>query len=90
VTKNSLARPLSEPPDAFTGPDVVVAVAGIGGATGRAERTVITIAARDCVNLEHPVKVSPVHKSHALPADIRMLFTAKASIDRVGPEIVML
>jgi hypothetical protein len=74
----------------LTGPGETVAVAGIGGATGRTERTVSAMAAFDCVNRVHPVNVLPLHNSQALPGGIRILLTTSASIERVGPEIVML
>jgi hypothetical protein len=44
MTKNSLAKPRNDAPEPLTGPAATDALAGIGGATGRAERTVITIA----------------------------------------------
>jgi hypothetical protein len=66
-------------------------MAGRIGATGRTDRTVITIAGIDLVTWRHPEKVLPLHNSHALPGEIsRLLTTNGGSMCCLGPVIVRL
>jgi hypothetical protein len=87
MTKNSLASPRKEALDPLMEPAETLADAGIGGATGRAERTVITIEGSECVYLLQPVNVFPVHSSQAVFGGILMLFAMNSPIARDGPEI---
>src|SRR5215212_805387 len=89
ATKYSLAMPRSEPPPPGkdwlgAGPLVDVRTA----ATGRAERTVMTIEGVDWVICRQPEYLVPLHNSHCVPAGMSTLRTGNASPNCVGPTIV--
>ncbi len=89
MTKNSLASPWSDGPEPDTAvPEGMVTLSLIGGATGRTERTVRTIAALEPLTRSQPVKVLPVQSSQTVPGGILTLLTSNGVMRVVGPSTV--
>ena len=85
ATKYSLAIPRSEGFGPVTTAPTVAPTVVIFGATGRTERTFMTIAGSDWANSLQPLKVLPLHSSQDCPSGILTLRTVNTRIDCEAP-----